>query len=146
MSDWGCSKKSPYFVLPSVLFIVLPSPHFLSCRSAPLLSCRALARHPSLRSGRRPGMSFRGMQVPRDPSLRSGWHKKGARGDIKRVLGATKKDASGRQQKGLHKLLKQTHVRLAHLFEFNNIIRNKWHRIGLKNFRVSNKNKDYGGK
>jgi len=92
MSDWGCSKKSPYSVLPSVLFIVL-----LSDSEASLASL-GTASHKTLRSGRRP---------QGDPSA----------------------DASGRQQGSLHKLLKQTHVRLAHLFEFNNIIRNKWRRI-----------------
>jgi len=53
-------KKVPYSVLPSLLF----------------LSCLAIARHPSHRSGRRPGMSSRGTPVPRDPSAyASGRHK-----------------------------------------------------------------------
>ena len=52
-------KKVAYSVLPSV------------------------ARHPSLCSGRRPGMSSRGTPVPWDPSAdASGRHKRGARGDL----------------------------------------------------------------
>jgi hypothetical protein len=72
--------------------------HSKGISSPPTLSCRALARHPSLRSGRRssslrsgrrfgmssrgtlPFLSSRGTQVPRDPSLRSGRQKR-ARGD-----------------------------------------------------------------
>jgi hypothetical protein len=109
---------SPSFVLPSVSEAPLTSfgtaswdviPRRVSAEG-PLaslgvtfstVSCRAIARHPSLLSGRRPqgrnpsgwqpptvssqGMlfflSFRGTQVPRDPSLRSGRQK--------RHLGAT---------------------------------------------------------
>jgi hypothetical protein len=88
--------RSPYFVLPSHLF--------LSCRASFLLSCREVARHPSLRSGRRPGMSSRGAQAPRDPSAYASGRQpihvlprpvsaEGplacARGDKKRPLGAT---------------------------------------------------------
>jgi hypothetical protein len=118
-------------------------------------------RDSSLRSGRHfPLCLPEARQCRGTPRLRSGRQKKGARGDIKRGSACffchskvrkrrgtprtprgDKKVGSGRQQGSLHKLLKQTHVRLAHLFEFNNIIRNKLRRIGLKNFRVSNKNK-----
>jgi len=74
------------------------------------LSCRALARHPSLRSGRRPGMTFRGAQASRDPLASLGATKKG--------LGVTKK-GSGRQKRrlwvthgDLHQFLKQPHSAL----------------------------------
>ena len=47
-------------------------PSTLSCRATPLFVLPSVSEHPSLRSGQRPGMSFRGAQAPRDPSLRSG--------------------------------------------------------------------------
>ena len=80
------------------------------------LSCRAIARHPSLRSGRRPS-SLRSGRRP--PSLRVGRHPQGAPSldssgrHKKRALGVTKKElgmikkmfgekrSSGRQKGGL---------------------------------------------
>ena len=64
--------KSPYFLLPSVLFIVLPiSPSFVL--PSPLFSsCRALARHPSLALGMASLNSFRTALrdvIPRHASL-----------------------------------------------------------------------------
>ena len=67
-------------IIPIITFnskIFIPSLPEAVQKSPPPLSCRAIARHPSLRSGRRPsslrsgrrfGMSSRGTQVPRDPS------------------------------------------------------------------------------
>jgi hypothetical protein len=142
----GCSGRQKKGL--GVLFFVIPR-----CVSAEGLLASLWATFPTV--------SSRGTPVPRDPSLALGATKKGCSGRHKKGLGVLffchskvrkrrgtprtprgdKKVGSGRQQGSLHKLLKQTHVRLAHLFEFNNIIRNKWRRIGLKNFRVSNKNK-----
>jgi len=51
-------------------------------------SCRTIARHPSPRSGRRPGMSSRGTQAPRDPSHTLGVTKK-------ERLGGTTKERLG---------------------------------------------------
>jgi hypothetical protein len=56
-----------------------------SCRALrPTLSCRALARHPSLRSGRRPIRHFVRDGVPRGETPRLA-----PRGDKKRGFGAT---------------------------------------------------------
>jgi hypothetical protein len=104
--DLGCSKSSPT----------------LSCR-APFLSCRAIARHPSLRSGRHPqgdpsayasGRQKKGLGatfppcLPRHASAEGplaslGATRKGGSGQQKEAFGATKKLPSGRQQGGLHK-------------------------------------------
>ena len=60
--------------------------------TSPTLSCRAIARHPSLRSGRRP--------QGETPHLRSGRQKGEIRGDKKKAFGEIKEGVLGDKKGG----------------------------------------------